>query len=176
MSAGNGSGVLLERPLAAPPADLSPSAVAGALRAGGVRACCLADAGAAAPAAEPPPATAAEALDAAAGANPGYRWELTPSGLVNLFPSGSVLEDAVGAQAVAGKGVWAVLEQDLGLGEHGIELFMSFRDGDGPAVAADLAAGTLRDALNALIAPLPGAVWDISGSPGAYYLTITSVA
>jgi hypothetical protein len=174
-SAHNGSGALLERRLDAPPADLSPAAVAGALRASGVRACCLADAGAVAPAAARAPETAAAALAAVTAANPSYRWELTPSGLLNLFPAGSVLEAGVGERHVAGTGVWRVLEADLGLAEHGIELFMELQDGDGPAVATDLPAGTLRDALNALVAPLPGAVWDITGRPGAYFLSITAI-
>ena len=167
---------LLDQRLESPPLDPSPGAAANALRAAGIRVCCLelGDSGSAPHSG--PPSTAREALEAVVSADPRYRWELTESGLLDLYPSPSVLDDEVPALPAAGKGLWSVLEDDLDLGGHGIELFMEFRDGDGPPVASDVPAGTLRSALDELIAPTPGAVWHISGNPGAFYLTITAIA
>ena len=167
---------LLDQRLESPPLDASPGAAANALRAAAIRACCLElgdshslpDSG--------PPSTAREALEAVVNADPRYRWEVMESGLLDLYPSPSVLDDEVQELAVAGKGLWAVLEDDLDLGGHGIELFMELRDGDGPPVASDVPAGTLRSALDELIAPVDGTVWHISGSPGAFYMTITAIA
>jgi hypothetical protein len=167
---------LLARRLESPPLDPSPASVAGALRAAGIRACSLEYGADATPfPSSGPPSTVAEALDSVTAADSRYRWEITPEGLVNLFPSPSVLDDEVAPLPVAGKGLWSVLEEDL-LPGHGIELFMEFRSGNGPAVPADLPGGTLRSALNTLIAPVGSSVWQISGNPGAHYLAVTEIA
>lgn len=75
----------------------------------------------------------------------------------------SVLDEDVPALHVAGKGLWRVLEEDVGLADHGVELFRELRDGDGAPVPADLRAGTLRLVLDELVAPLRATVWHISG-------------
>jgi hypothetical protein len=167
---------LLARRLQSPPLEPSPAAVAGALRASGIRACSLEYGADVTPfPSSGPPSTVGEALDSVAAADPRYRWEVTPEGLVNLFPSPSVLDDEVPPLPVAGKGLWSVLEQDL-LPGRGVELFMELRAGDGPPVPADLPGGTLRSALNALIAPVGSSIWQISGNPGAHYLSVTEIA
>jgi hypothetical protein len=174
-STANGVKALLDRRLDTVLTDLSPAAVANALRGSGVRACCLEDAEAEKPTGAASVNTVRDALDAAADANPGYRWDTTPEGLVNLFPSPSVLDADVPEIHAAGKGLWQLLEEDVGLASHGIELFEEFRDGAGPPVPGDIPAGSLRSALNRLVAPLEATVWHVSGRPGAYFLTITSI-
>lgn len=166
----------LDRPLDPPPADLSPAAVAGALRRAGVRACFFELSGSEDAPAGSAPATAVAALDAVAEANPGYRWEHGPDGLVDIFPAGSVLDEDVPTLRVAGKGLWQVLDDDVGLADHGIELFLELRDGDGPPVPADLPGGSLRAVLDELVAPLRDMVWQISGQPGAHFLSVTLIA
>ena len=166
----------LDRALEPPPSDLSPAAVAGALRRAGIRACFMELPGSEPPAAATPPATAADALAGVVEANPGYRWEPGPEDLVDIFPVPSVLDDQVAPLEVAGKGLWSVLDDDVGLAEHGIELFLEMRDGDGPPVPSDLPGGTLRSVLDELIAPLRATVWQISGRPGALFLSVTLIA
>jgi hypothetical protein len=166
---------LLDRRLDTVLRDLSPAAVAGELRAAGIRACCLDDAESEKPTSAASVATVRDALDAVAEANPGYRWDVGPNDLLNIFPAPSVLDDDVPRLDVAGKGLWTVLEEDVDLASHGIELFMEFRDGAGPPVSAEVPGGSLRSVLNHLVAPLDGTVWHISGTPGAYFLTITSI-
>jgi hypothetical protein len=168
--------VPLDRPLEPPPTDLSPTSVAEALRRAGIRACCL-DVTQTDPAsAAPPPSTVAGALAGVVERNPGYRWEPGPDDLLDIFPVPSVLDDDVPALHVAGKGLWRVLEEDVGLADHGVELFLELRDGDGPPVPADLPAGTLRFVLDELVAPLRATVWHISGKPGAAFLSVTLIA
>lgn len=174
-STANGTKALLDRRLDTVLQDLSPAGVAGALRGAGIRACCLENSDSPKPTSAASVNTVRDALDAVVEANTGYRWDALPEGLVNIFPVPSVLDDDVPQLSVAGKGLWSVLEEDVGLASHGIELFMEFRDGDGPPVHADVPGGSLRSALNHLIAPVAGTVWHISGSPGAYFLTITSI-
>lgn len=166
---------LLDRPLGSPPLDPSPGSAANALRAAGIRACCLELGDRATATDTGPPSTVAEALEAVVRADPRYRWEITESGLLDLFPTPSVLDDDVPALPVAGKGLWTVLEDDVGLAGHGIELFLELRDGDGPPVPDDLPAGTLRAALDALVAPVDQTVWHITGNPGAFFLTVTAI-
>jgi hypothetical protein len=174
-STANGTKALLDHRLDTILRDLSPAAAANALRGAGIRACCLENAEGEKPTAAASVNTVRDALDAVAEANPGYRWDAVPEGLVNVFPVRSVLDEEVPELRVAGKGLWSVLEEDVGLASHGIELFMEFRDGDGPPVPGDVPAGSLRSVLNRLIAPVAGTVWHISGRPGAYFLTITSI-
>jgi hypothetical protein len=171
-----GTAPLLDRQLEPPLADPSPSAVSEALRRAGIRACSFENVDAERPAASAPIATVRDALEAVESANPGYRWEITAEGLVDIFPVPSVLDESVPELRVAGRGLWRVLEEDVGLAKHGIELFGELRDGDGPPVPSDLPAGPLRSVLNRLIAPLPGTVWHIAGRPGAYFLTVSTIA
>jgi hypothetical protein len=169
------SAAVLDQALGSPPLDPSPGAAANALRAAGIRANCL-ELGDRSTASEAgPPSTAGEALKAVVRADPRYRWEVTNAGLLDLYPTPSVLDDAVPALSVAGKGLWTVLESDLGLADHGIELFMELRDGDGPPVPDDLPAGTLRAALDRLVAPVDQTVWHITGNPGAFFLTVSAI-
>lgn len=174
-STANGAKALLDRRLDTVLRELSPTAVAGALRTAGLRACVLENAESEKPTAAASVDTVRDALEAVAEANPGYRWDVAPEGLVNIFPVPSVLDDDVPELHVAGKGLWSVLEEDVGLASHGIELFMEFRDADGPPVPDDVPGGSLRSVLNRLVAPVAGTVWHISGRPGAYFLSITSI-
>jgi hypothetical protein len=115
-----------------------------------------------------------ELLDGVVAANPGYQWDLTPDGLVNVFPVPSVLDEPVSPVNLAGMGLWRVLEDYLALRQYKIELFMELREGDGPVVSVDLSAASLRAALNTLVAQIDNSVWHISGTPDAYFLTVLS--
>jgi hypothetical protein len=175
---------LLDRPLAIGPVERSPAAVCARLRELGIRACCLDDpeqvteqvteraAGQATGKDDATPsATVRGLLDDLVATHPSYRWELAQSGLVNVFPARSVLDDPVPGFVARGDGLWRVLER-LRLQDHGIELFQELGDGDGPALSVEVAPGSLRSALNAVVAPVDGAVWHLSGSAGAWFLTV----
>jgi hypothetical protein len=171
---------LLDRPLDTGPDERSPAAVCARLRELGIRACCLDDPEQVTVRAtgQPtgkddatPPSTVRGLLDDLVVTHPSYRWELAQGGLVNVFPSRSVLDDPVPGFVAQGEGLWRVLER-LRLQDHGIELFQELGDGDGPALSVDVAPGSLRSALNAVVAPVDGAVWHLSGSAGAWFLTV----
>ena len=168
---------LLDRPLPPGVVLASPVAVCARLREWGIRACCLEDPARVNPSAgSPEVGTVRELLDAVVAENPSYGWDLTADGLVNVFPSPSVLDDEVGPLECDSEGLWRVLDDRLGLRDHDVELFQELEDGDGPTISVSLPRGSLRDALNALIAPIDAAVWHISGSPGGWFLTVTSTA
>jgi hypothetical protein len=105
----------------------------------------------------------------------GYRWEVAYDELLNIFPDKSVLDSPVSPVRVERKGLWRVLEDDLHIRERGIQLFVEFRQDDGPQVTLAAGPATLREALNALVVQLPGAFWTVSGTAGAYFLSISSV-
>jgi hypothetical protein len=156
----------------------SPTAACEALRAKHVRACCFEDADAG-PRSRPVPAnlaTVRDALDAVVAAYPEYCWGVAVNDLLNVYPRGSVIEQEAPALHIAGKGLWVVLEEDLELKDRGITLFTELRNGDGPQLFVDLEEGTLRDALNACVAPVQGAVWQISGVRGNYFLSISVIS
>lgn len=156
----------------------SPSAVCEALRAKHVRACCFEDADAG-PASRPVAAnlaTVRDALDAVVTVYPEYRWEVAVDDLLNVYPRGSVIAERAPALHVAGKGLWVVLEEDLELKDRGITLFTELRNGDGPHLFVDLEEGTVRDALNACVASVQGAIWHISGVRGNYFLSISVIS
>ena len=75
-----------------------------------------------------------------------------------------------------GEGLWRVLDGRLRVRDHGIALFQELEDGDGPTISVSLRPGSLRDALNALVAPIDAAVWHISGSSGGWFLPVCSTA
>jgi hypothetical protein len=166
---------IVDHPLPGEPTPPAPAPACQLLRGAGIRACCLDDA---TRAQAPAPAvyrTVRDLLDAVTQENPGYRWEVVPSGLVNVYPVPSVLDDPVGPVKAAGTGLWRVLDEILGITRHNLELFVEFRDGDGPLVNVDLPAASLRTALNALVASVPDTVWHISGTPDAYFLTVSAI-
>ena len=71
--------------------------------------------------------TVRDLLDAVTRDNPGYRWGVVPSGLVNVYPVPSVLDDPVGPVKAAGTGLWRVLEEIVDISRHQLELFVEFR-------------------------------------------------
>jgi hypothetical protein len=154
----------------------TPTAVSEALRGRGVRACCFAPSDAPRGNIEREAAefaSAQDALEAVVAADPAYRWCIAEAGLVNLFPQDSVIERAAPAVHVTDEGLWAVVERNLRLDDYGIELFAELRDGDGPPVSLDLSGVSLREALNACLAPVDRTFWHLSGVPDAFYLTIS---
>ena len=171
------SASLLDRPLPPGVGVASPAAVCARLREWGIRACCLADPARINPSAGSPEiGTVRELLDAVVAENHSYRWDLTADDLINVFPSHSVLDDQVDQLDCESEGLWRILEDRLRLRDHGIELFQELEDGDGPTISVSLPSGSLRDALNAVVAPIDAAVWHISGSPGGWFLTVSSTA
>ena len=171
------SASLLDRPLPPGVVVASPAAVCARLREWGIRACCLEDPALINPsAASPEIGTVRELLDAVVAENHSYRWDLTADDLINVFPSHSVLDDRVDQLDCESEGLWRILEDRLRLRDHGIELFQELEDGDGPTISVSLPSGSLRDALNAVVAPIDAAVWHISGSPGGWFLTVSSTA
>jgi hypothetical protein len=174
----NASGAsLLDRPLPPGAVSASPAAVCARLREWGIRACCLEDPARINPSAgSPEVGTVRELLDAVVAENRSYRWDLTAHGLINVFPSPSVLDDQVDSLECDSEGLWRVLEDRLRLRDHGMELFQELAEGDGPTVSVSLPRGSLRAALNGLVAPIDAAVWHISGSPGGWFLTVSSTA
>jgi hypothetical protein len=154
-----------------------PSAVCEALRAKGVRACCLDDTGA-----DPRPlastssfVTVRDALAGITAERPRYRWEIAYPDLVNVYPVDSVIENDAPPLHIAGKGLWVVLEEDLPLRNWDITLFVEFKAGDGPPVFVDLEGASIRAALSACIGQVRGAVWHISGTPDNYVLSVSDV-
>jgi hypothetical protein len=172
------SGVsLLDRPRPPGVVLASPAQVCARLREWGIRACCLEDPALVNPSAGSPEiATVRQLLDAVVAENPSYRWDLAADGLINVFPSQSILDDQVDGLECESEGLWRVLDDRLRLRDHGMELFQELEDGDGPTISVSLPPGSLRDALNALVAPVEAAVWHISGSPGGWFLTVSSTA
>jgi hypothetical protein len=166
---------VLDQRLGGGPTEPSPAAACQLLRGAGIRACCFEDSTLVRASAPARYGTVRELLTAVVAANPGYRWDVTPDGLVDVFPSPSVLDETVSPIKVADTGLWRVLEEDLSLRRYGIELFMELRDGDGPPVSVDLPGGSLRAALDTLVAPITDSVWHVSGLPGAYFLTVSRI-
>lgn len=164
---------LLDRPLPESPVRTTPAAVCARLRELGVRACCLDDPEHVSGHSTTSATTVQGLLDDLVADNPSYRWELVQHRLVNVFPSRSVLDDPVPGVVAEGDGLWSVLER-LRLQDHGIELFQELGDGDGPALSMEVPPGSLRSALNAVVAPVDGAVWHLSGAPGAWFLTVSA--
>lgn len=169
--------VVLDQPLPTRIVEASPAGACAVLREMGVRACCLDDPAQVASHTQSDASTVGDLLDAVVAENPSYRWEFGPDDtLLNLFPQASVLDEPAPELDVAGEGLWIVLERRLRLADHDIELFVELRDGDGPPVTATAPAGPLRLALNAVVAPLDKAVWDVSGSTDAWFLTVSSLS
>jgi len=119
--------------------------------------------------------TLEEILDAIVERNPGYRWDAPEAGLINLVPQDSVLNSPVPPVAVKSKSGWRVLEENLKINALGIFIFQEFGDPEGPPVDLDLENADLRTALNAIVGQPESLVWHITGRPGAYYLSFTSV-
>ena len=147
------------------------------LRQLGYRICTLENLGAASTASQPidqQDITLHSILDEIVSKNPGYRWVLDESGLINLFPAQSILDTRVGPSNVKGKTPWEILEEDIQIEKVGLSLFMEFQD-DSQRMDFSIKKVSLREALNSLVDQLGNTVWHISGSPGAYYLTLTAV-
>ncbi|ONI77924.1 hypothetical protein ALI144C_31485 [Actinosynnema sp. ALI-1.44] len=161
-----------------PPVDTrpTPSEASQLLRSLGIRLCCLDDTSRVLEPAPETYRTAEGILEAVATTNPGYQWDIVANGLVNVFPVPSVLDEPVPPLTVAGTGLWRVLEEHVAIPRYKIQLFMEFRDDDGPPVPADLPAGSVRAALNTLIAPVAQTVWHVSGTPDAWFLTVSAIA
>ncbi len=122
-----------------------------------------------------PDSTVAGLLDEIVAQNPGYRWDQPTAGLVNLYPQASVLDSPVPTVSVRSKGAWRALEDDVDIGVLGISIFQELGDPDGPAVDLDLEGADLRTSLNAVVGEMEPLVWQVSGMPGAYHLSFTSV-
>ncbi len=107
--------------------------------------------------------------------NPGYHWEKVKDDLVNIFPIQSVLDTKVPNFNIRNKGAWLILNQDLEIEKMGISLFNEFGEEKGPLISLNLESTDLRGALNTIVSQLDKAIWHISGNPGAYFLTISSI-
>lgn len=119
--------------------------------------------------------TLEQLLNTIVAQNPDYRWEKVKDDLLNIFPIQSVLDDKVPDLNIRDKGAWAILEEDLEVEKMGISLFNEFGEENGPLVSLDLESADLREALNTIVSQLDKALWHISGNPGAYFLTISSI-
>lgn len=153
-----------------------PAAACAVMREGGIRACCLDDeAYVSADAAPQVYATVRALLDAIVEANPDYRWHVTSGGLVDLYPRQSLLNEIAMPLHLTDVGLWKALEERLQLRRHNIDLFLEFREGDGPEVSVDLPASPLGVVLDALVEQVPEAVWHISGQAELRFLTVTAI-
>lgn len=108
--------------------------------------------------------------------NHGYRWEKVMDDLLNIFPIQSVLDTKVPNLNIRDKGAWVILKQDLEIEKMGISLFNEFGEENGPAISLNLESADLREALNIIVSQLDKTIWHISGNPGVYFLTISSIA
>lgn len=116
-----------------------------------------------------------EILDAIVAANPGYRWDEPKTGLINIFPTVSILNSRVPDVSVRTKGIWRVLMEDLRINSLGISPFEELGDLEGPSVDLETKHTDLRAALNTIVDRLRPMVWHVAGRPGNYYLSFTCV-
>ncbi len=117
--------------------------------------------------------TISEILDRAVRQNPGYQWIEVSPGLANLFPMSSVLDSPAPNLRIFSKGAWRLLNEDLNIGEFGIQIYEEFGGQDGPPITIVLQNTDLRSALNAVVGQLDRLAWHITGRPDAYYLSFT---
>jgi hypothetical protein len=122
-----------------------------------------------------PGATVGRVLDEVVDRNPGYRWEEVPSDLFNVFPAESILGTTIPELKVENESLSSVLSGLLRREPLGLTLFHEMESGADPRIKLDLKSTDLRRALNAIVARLGRTVWQISGRPGAYFLTLTVV-
>jgi hypothetical protein len=172
-------GVLIERSVASLEDSYSSiGAFCEALRQHGLRVCAVEDLERS-PALNFPPSSSrpgsalAPVLECLSQA--GYRWEMACGELVNILPKRSVLDDPIPPVKFEDKPLWRVLDDDLRIEERGVRLFAELQQTEAPRVTVACPPATLREALNLLVVQLPGAFWNISGTAGTYFLSISSV-
>ena len=150
------------------PASGSVSDVAAALRAAGYRVCSLEDLDRRSEDAPPPTGeTLEDVLDTLVAADPEYRWQSSEADLIEISPLESVLDEPAAASDRP-----TLVDE---LERHGIAFFDGLA-GTEPTLDLPETATTVRALLNALVvATGSSAAWHISGTAGAWFLTIVGV-
>jgi hypothetical protein len=119
--------------------------------------------------------TLAGVLEAIVARHPSYRWQAVDDELINLFPRRSLLDAPLPEVSLRAVGSRRALEENLRIQSLGLSLFAEFGDPEGFTVDLELRGADLRAALNAMVRQHPPLVWQISGQPGAYFLSFSQV-